>query len=240
MKSVLQILIAGLFLASLGLLVMERGRVAGIRAANERLRGELAAAQRSIDSIKTQQNQELEQLRTEVSEVHKLRNEVTQLRAGAKTTEQLRSENQRLRGADRQPPAAPKAGGTTPPATVPQEGYYAKENWTFSGYATPEAALQSVVWAMREGDTKTILGAVTPEEMARMQSEWAGKSEAEISADAKRGTEKINSIRILDSRAISDDEVVLNVYAAGGEDKIQKISMKRLGGEWKMAGPKKE
>ena len=237
MKSVLQILIAGLFLASLGLLVMERGRVAGIRAANERLRGELAAAQRSIDSIKTQQNQELEQLRTEVSEVHKLRNEVTQLRAGAKTTEQLRSENQRLRGADRQPPAAPKAGGTTPPATVPQEGYYAKENWTFSGYATPEAALQSVVWAMREGDTKTILAAVTPEEMAR---NWAGKSEAEISADAKRGTEKINSIRILDSRAISDDEVVLNVYAAGGEDEILKISMKRLGGEWRMAGPKKE
>ena len=93
---------------------------------------------------------------------------------------------------------------------------------------------------MREGDTKTILAAVTPEEMARMQSEWAGKSEAEISADAKRGTEKINSIRILDSRAISEDEVVLNVYAAGGEDKIQKISMKRLGGEWRMAGPKKE
>ncbi|TMQ01516.1 MAG: DUF4878 domain-containing protein [Verrucomicrobia bacterium] len=230
MKLVLQILTAGLFLAGLGLLVTERGRVAALRTENERLRAELAAAQRSIDSIKAQQNRELEQLRTEVSEVHKLRNEVTQLRAGAKTTEQLRAEN----------PAAPKAGGTTPPATVPQEGYYAKENWTFSGYATPEAALQSVVWAMREGDTKTILGAVTPEEMARMQSEWAGKSEAEISADAKRGTEKINSIRILDSRAISEDEVVLNVYAAGGEDKIQKISMKRLGGEWRMAGPKKE
>ena len=239
MKLVLQILTAGLFLAGLGLLVTERGRVAALRTENERLRGELAAAQRSIDSIKAQQNRELEQLRTEVSEVHKLRNEVTQLRAGAKTTEQLRAENQRLRGADRQLQAAPKAG-TTPPATVPQEGYYAKENWAFSGYATPEAALQSVVWAMREGDTKTILAAVTPEEMARMQSEWAGKSEAEISADAKQGTEKINSIRILDSRAISEDEVVLNVYAAGGEDKIQKISMKRLGGEWRMAGPKKE
>ena len=236
MKLVLQILTAGLFLAGLGFLVTERGQVAALRTENERLRAELAAAQRSIDSINTQQNRELEQLRTEVSEVHKLRNEVTQLRVGAKTTEQLRAENQRLRGADRQLQAAPKAG-TTPPATVPQEGYYAKEYWAFSGYATPEAALQSVVWAMREGDTKTILAAVTPEEMAR---NWASKSEAEISADAKRGTEKINSIRILDSRAISEDEVVLNVYAAGGEDKIQKISMKRLGGEWRMAGPKKE
>jgi len=39
---------------------------------------------------------------------------------------------------------------------------------------------------------------------------------------------------------LSDEEVVLSVFAAGGEDKVQKISMRRYGAEWKMAGPKRE
>src|SRR5207249_6758126 len=122
------------------------GRVAALREVNEGLRRELATAQESTSSNESreQQKQELEKLRTEVSEVHKLRNEVTQLRAGAKEVERLRAENQKLRGADRQLQDAPKAAGTTP-AAGSQEGFYAKENWTFSGYATPEAALQSFV-----------------------------------------------------------------------------------------------
>ena len=33
---------------------------------------------------------------------------------------------------------------------------------------------------------------------------------------------------------------MLSVFAARGEDKVQKISMKRYGAEWKMAGPKRE
>jgi len=73
-----------------------------------------------------------------------------------------------------------------------------------------------------------------------MKDEWEGKSEAEIGADAKRNMDEINSFRILESKTLSDDEVVLHIYAAGGEDPVQKISMKRLGAEWKFAGPKKE
>jgi hypothetical protein len=187
-----------------------------------------------------QRNEELERLRTEASEVHKLRNEVSQLRVGVKAVEQLRTENQQLRQANQQLQGGPKNGVVTPAAATSQEGYYAKENWAFTGYATPEAALQSVIWAMREGDTKTFLAGLAPEEMERVQKEWGSKSEAQISADAKRGTDKINSIRILESKALSDDEVVLNVYAAGGEDKVRKISMKRVGVEWRLAGPKRD
>ena len=100
--------------------------------------------------------------------------------------------------------------------------------------------MQSVIWAMRESDTRTLLARVTPEEMQRMQKEWGNKSEVQVSADAKRGTDKISGIRILERKTLSDDEVVLSVYVAGGEDKVQKISMKRYGAEWKLAGPKKE
>jgi len=182
----------------------------------------------------------LERLRAEAREVHRLRNEVSQLRADVKQADQLRAENQRLRAAGKPLQAAPSTGVAVPSAAISQEGYYAKENWAFIGYATPEAALQSVIWAMREGDTRTLLASLTPEEMERMQKEWGNKSEAQVSADTKRGTDKISGIRILESKTLSDDEVVLSVFAAGGEDKVQKISLKRYGAEWKMAGPKRE
>jgi hypothetical protein len=244
MKRFFQLVLTGLLLASLAVHVVERRRIAGLRQVNEGLREELAAAQQVIDAKSRDQrgpsNEELVRLRAEAREVHNLRNEVSQLRAGVKEADQLRAENQRLRGAGKPLQAAPSTGVAAPPAATSPEGYYAKENWAFTGYATPEAALQSVIWAMHEGDTKTLLASVTPEEMERMQKEWGDKSEAQVSADAKRGTDKISGIRILESKTLSDDEVVLSVFAAGGEDKVQKISMKRYGAEWKMAGPKRE
>ena len=244
MKRFFQLILAGLFLASLAIHVVERRRISGLRQVNEGLRDGLAAAQQLIGTKSSDQRappaEELERLKAEAREVHKLRNEVSQLRAGAKEVDQLRAENRRLRGEGRPLQAAPSAGAAVPSATTSTEGYYAKENWAFTGYATPEAALESVIWAMREGDTRMLLTSLTPEEMARMQKEWGNKSEAQISADAKRGTDKISGIRILERKTLSDDKVVLSVFAAGGEDKVQKISMRRYGAEWKLAGPKKE
>jgi len=231
-------ILAGLLLASLAVLWTERGKVAALRQENERLREELAGTQRLIRGKGNALNEELERLRTEAREVHKLRSELSQLRAGAKELNQLRTENQQLRAANRQ--AVPKTGVTALVPPTSQEGYYAKENWSYCGYATPEAALLSVIWAMREGDTETFRASLAPEEMARTDKEWEGKTEAEISADAKRETDKISSIRILESRTLSDGEVVLSVYAAGGEDKVQKISVKRFGADWKLAGPKRD
>jgi len=242
LKHSVKFVLAGLLLASLAVHVVERRRIASLLRDHESLRAELAVAQQTIAKAGVQsgpQNEELERLRAEAREVHKLRNEVSQLRTGTKEVDQLRAENQKLRGASRAIQPAPSPG-VAPSAAASQDGYFAKETWTFTGYATPEAALQSAIWAMREGDTKTLLASLAPEEMARMQKEWGNKSEAQVSADAKRGTDKIAGIRILESRILSDDEVVLSVYAMGGEDKVQKISMKRYGAEWKMAGPKRE
>jgi hypothetical protein len=242
MKRIFQLSLTGVFLASLIVHLVERRRISSLRQVNDGLRDELAAAKQLVDAKSGDPRgaEELERLRTEAREVHKLRNEVSQLRAGVKEADELRAENQRLRSAGKPLPAAPGTGANGPSAPASQEGYYAKESWAFSGYATPEAALQSVIWAMREGDLRTLLASLTPEEMARMQKEWGNKSDEQISADAKRGTDKLSGVRVLESNRLSDDEVVLSVYAAGGEDKVQKISMKRYGAEWKMAGPKRE
>src|SRR5436190_15042080 len=238
MKRYLRLILASLLMASVAVVVVDQRRIAGLRQGNESLRAELAQAQQTINAKAGEESrtskEELERLQAEAREVHKLRNEVSQLRVGMKEADQLRVENQRLRGAVKAPQAAPGTGATAPLAIPSQEGYFSKESWAFTGYGTPEAALQSVIWAMREGDTRTFLASLAPEEMARVQKEWGDKSEAQVSADTKRGTDKISGIRILESKALSADEVVLSLYAAGGEDKVQKISMRLYGTEWKM------
>src|SRR6267378_2990815 len=111
MKRFFQLILAGLFLASLAIHVVERRRISGLRQVNEGLRDELAAAQQLIGAKgsdqRTPPTEELERLKAETREVHKLRNEVSQLRAGAKEVDQLRAENQRLRAAGKSLQAAP-------------------------------------------------------------------------------------------------------------------------------------
>src|ERR1051325_8677539 len=97
----------------------------------------------------------MQRLRAEGQDLLKLRNEVTQLRAGSKEMEKLRAENQQLRSAAA---AARTAVPPTPPSPVPPVpaagtgAQFPKESWTFSGYASPDAALVSAIWAMKEGN----------------------------------------------------------------------------------------
>lgn len=243
MKLFYHVILIGLALAGAAGFVSMRNKAAVLHQENLRLRDELATQRAAGDDPagpKAQRNAELERVQAEAREVHKLRGEISQLRAGAKEAEKVAMENQRLRAATQQLQTAPRTGAAVEPAAASQEGFYAKENWAFAGYASPEAALQSIAWAMREGDTKAFLAAVTAEERERMEKEWGNKSEAEVSADARKGTEKVKNIRILERKAISDDEVVLSIYAEGGDDHVQKMSMKRFGTEWKLAGPKRD
>src|SRR6266571_2067559 len=53
--------------------------------------------------------------------------------------------------------------------------------FAFSGYATPEAAIESMLWAGSIGDFKKFLAGCTPEQMERFKNRMAGKSDDEIS-----------------------------------------------------------
>ena len=56
--------------------------------------------------------------------------------------------------------------------------------FVFSGYATPEAAIESMLWAGSIGDFKKFQAGCTPEQMERFKNRMAGKSEGEISREA--------------------------------------------------------
>lgn len=215
--------------------------VGQLRAANDALRAELeslkAQSAAASEAESRQREQELQRLRADAQEVVRLRGEVTQLRNSAKEGEKLRAENQRLQAENRQmrSSAGAAAANTPTPPPAASKDQFPKESWTFAGYATPEAALVSAIWAMKEGNPKTYAASLAPEEQTRMAQTWANKSEAEIAAKHQQDVAAITGMRILERQAASPDEVVMSVYIEG-VGRMEKVSMKRLGEEWKFGG----
>ena len=177
--------------------------------------------------------EQIQKLQETAREVYKLRNQAGQALTQAQALEKLRDENQQLRSA---PASAAAASQTTK-----DENYVTKENWAFAGFNTPEATLQSVSWAMREGDPKSLLSTLTNDEKNAMQQKWGNKSEEEIRAENKHEIAEVTGYRILEKKIVSDTEVVLSVFAEG-TGHLAKFSLKltpnfeKGSAEWKFGG----
>src|SRR4249919_2136734 len=79
-------------------------------------------------------------------------------------------------------------------------------NLKLAGYATPEASVQSMIWAASRGDFNTFLQACTPAQIDRFESKMAGKSEQEISQQAKAWANALLDYKITQKEVISDNE----------------------------------
>lgn len=238
MKSnVLSTVLIVLLTAATAALVLRVREMQALRAENATLRAELQTAGESQSSsveAEAKRVQELTQLRTEAQDLARLRGEVTQLRAASKDAERLRAENQRLQAQNQQlraspVPAAPAAAPERPVADFPREA------WSFAGYGTPESALVSAIWAMREGNPKTYFDSLSPEEQARMAKVWENKSETDVAAKHQSDVAKITSIRVVDRQESSPNDVTMSVYI-GGVDRLEKVQMKKVGNDWKFGG----
>jgi RNA polymerase sigma factor (sigma-70 family) len=110
----------------------------------------------------------------------------------------------------------------------------------FVGYATPEATLQSSIWAGSIGDFNQFLNGCTPEQVARFKNKMAGKSDAEISREAIAWAKAVAGYKITQQEAISADEVHLHLSAPPSAEGLHSgkvtVIMKRIGTEWKQAG----
>ena len=107
------------------------------------------------------------------------------------------------------------------------------------GYADPESALQSGIWAMSQGDAKTARASFAPE--ARELADWRDKSDTDLSTDIKREMEKVTAFKIISKDAISEDTAVLTVMVQGVDhNEVTPLKLQRIGGDWKLAGSVKE
>src|SRR5262249_48274552 len=130
--------------------------------------------------------------------------------------------------------AASAAAAVAPNVPTPAD-QFPRENWTFAGYATPEAALVTAVWAMKEGKPQKYLDSLSPEEQARMAKAWANKSEDEIAAKHQQDVSQITNVRLMNRKEISPDEVQFTVLIEG-PNRMETVSMKRFGADWKFGG----
>lgn len=100
-------------------------------------------------------------------ELLRLRNEVTRLTERRRELAGVRAENEQLR-------AQLAARGTNDPGkSQPPPDYVFKSQARFVGYATPEDAVQSMFWAVRNHDMTNLLQACTPEAARKIKGELA-------------------------------------------------------------------
>ena len=105
----------------------------------------------------------------------------------------------------------------------------------FAGYATPEAALQSTLWAMSRGDINALRESFTPEFRERHLTAMAkGKSESQLAATFQQAATMIGNFQIVQEEFLSEDELIMHIHS----DRIQNASvrLKKIDGEWKING----
>jgi len=117
--------------------------------------------------------------------------------------------------------------------------YWPRGSWTNAGYASPDAALQTIFWAGYNGDITNIFASMTDggEMRTNLENEYQGKSAAEISVRLADETYNLASTQILDRKMQDDNTVVLTVELEehDGFETIPMV-MKNVNGQWKLDG----
>jgi len=144
----------------------------------------------------------------------------------------LRKENARTLSAQRQR-AAPIL------ALAASENDFPRESWAFRGYATPESALVSLVWAAVNSDLEGFLNSLSPEQQSRVRLRWQRQGlsdEAQFRNSISNQFGVTKRIRILNKEILSDSEVILRLQMEGEKGGTGTVGKKvqRLGNEWKI------
>lgn len=111
---------------------------------------------------------------------------------------------------------------------------------TFAGYATPEASMQSLIWAASVGDFEKFEAASTPDQQERFRRNLAGKSDEEKKRKAAAWANTLATYKITHKDILSEDEVHLHISSPlspdGRRGGNEIVIMRKVGDVWKQAG----
>lgn len=205
-------------------------------ADNEQLRAKVTALESELaDARKSGISEaEIQEYKKRSAELMKLRNEVTQLRGASQNAQNLATENDRLKAQLQQARASSAADGSAPNGG-PANQTFPRDQWHFAGYATPQSALVSAIWAMREGNPDVYLQSLAPAEQQRTAQNWQSMSQDLVVAKQKNDVANISSIRVLEEQKLAPDEIVMSVYLEGA-GRMEKVRLNQVGQEWKFSG----
>ena len=221
MKPLTKTIFAMLLAAALGGVCLERNALSSARSENQKLRNEseeikrLSRENAEIERLRAEV-QEIGNLRNETRELHKLRNEVRQLREHKPEWDKLRAENMRLRT------GAGTLGRPTLRASDPAS-LIANETLSDAGFGSPEAALRTFFWAMREDNAEKLRSCFLP------------GTPAELIPGG--GTTTFKGLGVVAKKVVSTDEVKLGIQFSTEQGEAPEelvLPFKRVDGEWKL------
>jgi len=169
-------------------------------------------------------------LREQTIELAGLRNEVMRLRSKKAELDSARRENVQLH----------KAEQTGEP--IPHEspaGFVSKEKLSNAGFATPDDAVQTFFWAVREANLEMLVQSLTPDNRERQRVEKLSPEKRAAMAreiHGRKGKEEMEHFTDLGVRSremISDDVVALHVGSSLTTNTMR-IQFQRTSEGWKL------
>jgi RNA polymerase sigma factor (sigma-70 family) len=209
-------------LAGMGIFFLQYARVNRLKSENDRLVAERdkLKAENAVgrSSVARDGNIELVRLRRSDDELRRLRREVAQLR-------------QQSEAATR--PVSPPE--TPPPALTPAEPhepgrFISSGELRFTGYSTPEAAMESIVWGMVAGSYDAFLTALSPEDRADELDLPEGREFFE--ARQQQLASQFKGMQVSALKVVSDDEVELKVLLDFGSQLFYIQPLVRINEQW--------
>src|SRR6185436_9375830 len=108
-----------------------------------------------------------------------------------------------------QPPVTQHEPSVSSSSDAPQREF-PQQSWKFAGYADPESAYQSLMWAMSQGNIQAALDSLTPAERAKWEKNMSGPKDEKDEKMARR-TKQTERFRILDKQVISETETHIRI-----------------------------
>lgn len=164
----------------------------------------------------------------QLAELGKLRDEVRRLRFRTNDLGTMRTELRRLRA---QLSAARSSMTSNAPPDVPASDIYPRDAWKFAGFDTPENAVESVTWAISQGDEDSYFNSLSPDLQDEMESELADGSFSDIGPLQMKD---VSEFRIVDRETISDDRQIITIHVDGQPEDTALPLVKTADG-WKIA-----
>jgi RNA polymerase sigma factor (sigma-70 family) len=152
----------------------------------------------------------------------------------------LRSEVGLLRNQTNQLGSLQKEAARTPTESANEASeneLVTRAQYEFAGFAEPKSTVNSMFWAMSQGDIQTVLASMSPALQSQTREQWKGIADDELKAGllSDADNRKVTGYRITNKLVVSDNEVVLTIFQEG-RDREKKMRLVRVGDEWKFAG----
>lgn len=117
------------------------------------------------------------------------------------------------------------------PAPVPPGRLITREQLAFAGYATPEAAEQTMMWALISANWSAVTNSLTPSAQKEFEDP---QEQINFTSNIHSESSRFEGMQILARKDVADDKTELKISIRDRAKKdVQIQQMVRIGGEWK-------